>query len=591
MHINMSKFSLIIIFSILQLSFAISQTKIASIDISGNDFLTASNIQSLMVSKKESFFKSDQFNLDLKTIRDKYKSSGYLYMKFDENNVAFSDDSSFVEISLKINEGNQVVVGKIEIEGNLSVSDETIRKLFTTKVNENLNDNVLNFDIQELLKLYESKNLPFARISVKDISVYKENNNEKIKIELSVVENSLVEIEQVKIKGNEITEDYVITRELKLDKNKSVTAESLQEMKQRLDKLNIFEFIDDPKIYSVKNTNQSGLLIEVKEGNTNTFDGVIGYNPPNGNETSGYLTGLINVSFRNLFGTGRKIQARYMQEVKQTQEIELSYLEPYFLKLPFNINFGFLQRVQDTAYTSRNLDFKGDLLYNDNFTISLLAGYYRVIPSDIINPSYYVADSQILFTGLELRYDSRDNIYIPEKGFLVWSNYSYGNKTIYNSDQVQGLLYNNSYAIQRYYLQLDFYSSFAARQTLLLRLMGGEVNSDKLDETDFFRIGGVKYIRGYRYEQYLASQLAAGNLELRYAISRKGFLFGFYDYGYYYRPDDPLNNFPVQSGFLYGYGLGIRLESGIGTIGVSYALGKDAGFLDGILNFGLVNDF
>lgn len=587
----MSKFSLIIVFSILQFSSAIAQNKIASIDISGNEYLTAGDILNLMVSKKEGSFRQDQFNLDLKTIRDKYKSSGYLYMKFDENKVEYSEDSSFVEISLKINEGNPVVVGKIEIEGNLTVSDEKIRNLFTTKVNGNLNDNTLNFDIQELLKFYESKDLPFAKISIKEISVYKENNDEKLKIELSVIENSKVQIDQVKIKGNETTEDYVIIRELKLDKNKTVTAQSLQEMKQRLDKLNIFEFIGDPKIYSVKGSEQSGLLIEVKEGNTNTFDGILGYNPPNGNETSGYLTGLINVSFRNLFGTGRKIQARYLQEVRQTQEIELTYLEPYFLQLPFNINFGFLQRVQDTAYTSRNLDFKGDLLYNDYFTISVLAGYYRVIPSDIINPSYYVADSQILFTGLELKYDSRDNIYIPEKGFLAWSNYSYGNKTIYNSEQFQGIFADDSYAIQRYYLQLDFFSTFVTRQTLLLRLMGGIVRSDRLDETDYFRIGGIKYIRGYRYEQFLASQLAAGNSELRYAISRKGFLFGFYDYGYYYRPSDPINNFPEQSGFLYGYGLGIRLESGIGTIGVSYALGKDAGFLDGILNFGLINDF
>lgn len=587
----MLKFSIIIIFSILQISSAVTQTKIASIDITGNDFLSASGILNLMVSKKEGNFKEDQFLIDLKTIRDKYKTSGFLYMKFEEENVKFNDDSSFADISLKINEGNQVEIGKIEIEGNLVVSDEEILKLFRTKISDNLNDNTLNNDILELLKLYESRELPFAKVRVKDVSVYKEGNTEKLKIELSVEENSRVQIEEVLIKGNETTKDYVIIRELKLDQNKTVTAKSLQDMKQRLDRLNIFEYIAEPKIYSVKKNEKSGLLIEVKEGNTNTFDGVIGYNPPNGTETSGYLTGLINVSFRNLFGTGRKIQARYMQEVKETQEIELAYLEPYFLQLPFNINFGFLQRIQDTAYTSRNLDFKGDLLYNDNFTISLLAGYNRVIPSDIINPSYYVADSQILFTGLELKYDSRDNIYIPEKGILGRTNYSYGNKTIYNSDEVQGLFYDDSYAIQRYYIELDFYSSFASRQSLLLRIMGGEVNSDVLDETDYFRIGGIKYIRGYRYEQYLASRLAASNIELRYSISRKGFLLGFYDFGYYFRPEDSVNNFPEQSGFLYGYGLGIRIESGIGIIGVSYALGKDAGLLDGILNFGLVNDF
>ena len=111
----MLKSSIIIIFSFLQLNSAISQTRISSIDITGNDFLSASGIQNLMVSKKESIFKEDQFLIDLKTIRDKYKSSGYLYMKFEEENVKFNDDSSFADIFLKIDEGNQVVIGKIEM--------------------------------------------------------------------------------------------------------------------------------------------------------------------------------------------------------------------------------------------------------------------------------------------------------------------------------------------------------------------------------------------------------------------------------------------------------------------------------------------
>ena len=111
----MLKSSIIIIFSFLQLNSAISQTRISSIDITGNDFLSASGIQNLMVSKKESIFKEDQFLIDLKTIRDKYKSSGYLYMKFEEENVKFNDDSSFADILLKIDEGNQVVIGKIEM--------------------------------------------------------------------------------------------------------------------------------------------------------------------------------------------------------------------------------------------------------------------------------------------------------------------------------------------------------------------------------------------------------------------------------------------------------------------------------------------
>ncbi len=567
-----------------------AQTIVNSLDVSGNNYLTSTDIDNLMLTKKNGVFKQDQFQIDLKTIRDRYKSSGYLFAKFDEEKILFSNDSSFADITLKINEGKKITIGKIEFQGVSSLSKNAILKNFDTKIGDNLNDNVLNQDIADLLKTYEKLGLPFAKINITDISVYKDNGNEKIKIDLAVTENSKVKIDQIKIKGNDNTKDYVIIRELKLDKNKTINSQTTGEMKERLDRLNIFESVSDPRIYTIKSSDETGLLIEVKEGNTNTFDGVLGYVPPSGN-LPGYFSGLVNVSFRNLFGTGRKLEAKYQQEVQQTQELSFRYFEPYFFSLPLNLSFGFLQRIQDSTYTKRNLDLKGDFLFSDKFTLSAVGGYERVIPSDIPDPPYVIADSRILSTGVELIYDSRDNIYIPGKGFLYKTYYSYGNKRIFNIAQLQGLGYKEVYSIQRYSIDMDFYSSFIKRQTLLLRLFGGEVRSEKLENSDYYRIGGNKYIRGYRNEQFLASRLAVSNLELRYAISRKGFLFIFYDAGYYFLPPDITNNIEEQSGFLHGYGIGVRLETGLGLIGVSYALGIGNGLLEGNLNFGLINEF
>ncbi|MEP7146007.1 MAG: POTRA domain-containing protein, partial [bacterium] len=558
-----------------------SQTKINSLEISGNRYFTSTDLLNSMVTRKDGNFNKNQFLTDLKTIRDKYKSSGFLYAKVSEERIEYTDDSSFIDIRLKIDEGKKVPIGEIEVSGGISLSRENILKMFETKVGENLDDNVLNSDIQELLLAYEKIGLPFAKVNVNDISIYKDGGADKLKIKLSVTENSRVKIEQVKIKGNETTEDYVILRELQLNKNKVINSQALQLMKERLDRLNIFETVDDPKIYTLSNKKQSGLLIKVKEGNTNTFDGVIGYVPPSSGNGNGYFTGLVNVSFRNLFGTGRKLEAKYQQEVRETQELEFKYLEPYFFNFPLNINFGFLQRIQDTTYTKRSLDLKADFLFSDKFTISGIAGYERVIPSDVANPNFIIADSRIFSSGVEIKFDNRDNIYVPSKGFLYRTFYSYGNKRIFNIAQFQRLGFAENFSIQKYYLNLDFYFSFLKRQTNLIRLFGGEVRSGKLEDADYFRIGGTRYIRGYRNEQFLASRLAAGNFEFRYSISRKGFLFSFYDAGYYFRPADAINNFPEQSGFLYGYGLGIRLDTGLGLIGVSYALGKDDGILDG----------
>lgn len=570
---------------------AFTQTKVISIDISGNSFLSNSDILNMMITKKDGNFNPDQFRTDLKTIRDRYKSAGYLYAKFSEDEIDFGEDSSYAEIKLKIDEGKKVLIGEIDIQGNISISDEKILNNFTTKKGEPLYDVSLNNDILELLKTYEKLQLPFAKVNVSDISVYKQGDEDFLKLELSVTENSKVTIDQIKIRGNESTDDDVIIRELKLDKNKNINSESLQEMKERLDRLKIFSSVSDIKVYSLKNENKSGLLVEVVEGNTNTFDGVLGYVPPAGTDDAGYLTGYVNVSFRNLFGSGRKLEATYEQLVAETQELSFRYYEPYIFGLPLNAEFQFLQRIQDTTYTRRYIDLKADFPYSDQLTISAIAGFERVIPSDNINANLVIADSRTLSIGTEIKYDNRDNVFVPTKGFEFKTFYSYGSKEIYNIEQFQSLGYSQFYSVQKYSGQMDYYFSFVDRQSNLLRLFAGEINSEKIEDADFFRIGGSKFIRGYRIDQFLASRLALASLEARFSISRKGFLFGFYDTGYYLKPSDAINNFTEQSGVLYGYGIGIRLETGLGLMGVSYALGKDNDILDGIINFGLINDF
>jgi outer membrane protein insertion porin family len=98
-------------------------------------------------------------------------------------------------------------------------------------------------------------------------------------------------------------------------------------------------------------------------------------------------------------------------------------------------------------------------------------------------------------------------------------------------------------------------------------------------------------VRGYREGQFLASRAAWSNLELRYSLTRRSFAAAFYDFGYYKSPSDDFYNVPAQEGFIYGYGLGIRVETALGMFGVSYALGRGDSILEGKLHFGLVNDF
>jgi outer membrane protein insertion porin family len=82
-----------------------------------------------------------------------------------------------------------------------------------------------------------------------------------------------------------------------------------------------------------------------------------------------------------------------------------------------------------------------------------------------------------------------------------------------------------------------------------------------------------------------------GNLEYRLLLTRRTFAFVFFDAGYYLRNADTRQNIHELSAFKTGYGLGLNLETGLGILGVSFALGKGDSFSQGKIHFGIINEF
>lgn len=92
---------------------------------------------------------------------------------------------------------------------------------------------------------------------IDEITLYDETNP-KIRIGITIKEESKIKIANVRIKGNEDTDDNVILRELRIKDDKTVTRESMSDMKFRLEKLNIFSSVEEPQIYTIQSRNESG---------------------------------------------------------------------------------------------------------------------------------------------------------------------------------------------------------------------------------------------------------------------------------------------------------------------------------------------
>ena len=561
---------------------------IRTIELNGNSAFTTREILQWLSSRPARDYSAALLANDRQTIVEHYRRQGFLAAWVDSVQLVFTSDTSSVDLAIRISEGRQTVVGSITCTGVTVFPPAELLGDFEVHNGDPLNESVLERDIESLLARYEQHGYPFAQCSVSRLSGRTGTDQDTLDITLAVLEHELVAIDEIKVEGNTETDPSVVIRETRISPGEVYSPSKTEAIRQRLNRLNIFASVDEPQVYLRRE--KGGLLIRVQEGNTNTFDGVLGYVPGALPDESGYVTGLASVSMRNLLGTGRKLNFQWQREDRHSQELGLRYVEPWLFSLPVNIGFGFLQRQQDTSYVRRVFDTRAELMMSEVLSISALFGVESVIPSaDTVLRR--VTKSSTTTAGLELQYDGRDDPYSPNSGVRYRTDYQYGRKRLSGASATTVGQGSGGATVQRFGLDLEVYVPLFTRQVLALAVHGRELRSGQIEDGEMFRLGGFRTLRGYRESQFVGSRVAWANTEYRLLPGRRTFLYGFIDTGYYYRPGDPAQSVVQSDAFKYGYGVGVQLETALGLVGVSFALGQGDSFSDGKVHFGLINEF
>ena len=587
--IRLTKFSFL--FFLVLTTFSFSQ-KLSSFEVIGNH--NFDNSQYLQWSG----LRIDQ--LYFKGIVDSAKSriaknlllQGYYLSKFENSKLELSRDLSTFSISLKIDEDSPVIIKNIFVKDDDSTDRNEIINRFDFLKNQILNKEDIEINIDQTLSYFENIGHPFAKVIITSINVYHDSTNNKndADLYLKIDRGTEYKIDKVEISGNTSTKDYVILRELRLEPGESYSQSRIEEFPKRLNRLKFFDPVAVPQYY-INSKNEGVLKIEVKERNTNNFDGIIGYIPPAKNENSGYVTGLVDVSLRNLFGTGRAAAIKWNKYNRNSQELDLKYLEPWFLNFPININLNLYQKIQDSTYVQRRLEVSLEYLATETISASVILSTESVIPTERTIPVFTVYNSSYLTTGLNLKIDSRDDPYSPTEGVLFVNSYIYSRKSINGPLQYIFTNLDTRIDLQRFALTFYTYHLLFGKQVIAIGVNARELRGSSFENSDLYTLGGTNTLRGYREQQFLGSRIFWSNLEYRFLFSRRTFGFLFFDTGYYLRPEDLIKSISKQEEFLYGYGLGINLETGLGVLAVSYALGIGDTFSDGKIHFGILNEF
>ena len=559
---------------------------VRSINFEGNHTLSASQLASLLSLTKDGVFSEQLLRAGLDRILDLYKNQAYLHTRVDSVSMKRDTVRRDIEVRVFLTEGKPSVMRQIEFDGCRIFSSSDLIAVMRMHKGDLFISSILEQDVQSILQLYERTGYPLAKVVIQNVSFTDSAEEMSATVQIHIDEGKELHITQLRVEGNNTTKEYVISREARLHTNELFRSDLPEKIKQRLDHLQLFSSVSLPELY-VTDTGQAGLDVRVVEGNQNSFDGVIGYVPSSTAGGSGYVTGLVNISLRNLFGTGRKLSARWYQENQSSQETELHYFEPWVASYPVNAQIGYFQRKQDSTFVKMQYDLTAELMVTDEFSLGASFSQCGVYPTAGYGSSI-MPESKTTSVGVSIRYDSRDNPTTPAQGILYSTEYQTGSKQTSVSELFPAEEKSNT---QRLVFDLSSYLSVFLRQVLATELHLRDFSSSTMDVSDLFRLGGASTLRGYREGQFLGSRVVWTNIEYRFLVAPRSFFYGFVDIGYIVQPVIAAIGMTASEQSKIGYGIGVRMDSSLGLIGVSFAFGEGDTFSTSKIHIRLINEF
>jgi outer membrane protein assembly factor BamA len=516
-------------------------------------------------------------------------NSGRAFSRIDSIVYSITADSSAAQLAVYLFEAEELRQGDISLQNIDSLQAAQLKSRFNSRRGQALDAERLQQDMDDAVTQMEQRGYPFARFDLQSVQIDSLHKDAQgLKVTLNGVAGPKLVIREVQIIGNKVTRKQVLLREIRIKPGDYYDHLKVGRIRNRLLRLNYLSEVEEPELFWTTGQ-EGGLLVRVKEGTSSRFDGIIGYVPATTDER-GYFTGMIDISLGNLLGTGRALEAHWQKRDQKTQDIKLSFWEPWIAGVPVSAGVAFSQLIQDTTYVQRDLQLNTVMPLLENLSITAQLASQSITPDSLGSYGLGLLRSRTETAAIGLEYDSRDDRINPRRGVFYGTAVQAGKKkNLGPDDLIEQQQVRKSSTNKRILLDLEFYVPLWKRQVFAWTLHGRQIQSNEgiIPLPDQFRLGGARTLRGYREDQFRGSIVSWSALEWRYLLGRRSRFFCFMDAGYFSSKDRQTRN----EGYKVGYGFGFRLETGLGMMGVDYGLGQGDTALAGKVHVGLVNEF
>ncbi|MFO0727017.1 MAG: outer membrane protein assembly factor BamA [Myxococcota bacterium] len=435
-------------------------------------------------------YRAEAFQVDLLRISSAYFDRGYINVKVEPPDIEISPDRKYLYITIRIEEGEQYSVGKLDFSGDLIAEKPELFDLIKSKEGEIFNRSMLGADLQSLKTRYEDDGYAYANITpLTQIDATKRT----IGITFDIQKGNKVYYERINIVGNSKTRDKVIRRELRIYEGELTSATFRELSKRRVQALGYFEKVEI-KMRKGSTDELQIVDVEVKERATGTFQ--IGA----GLSSAENFIITAQIAQENFLGRGQSVALSASISGIQ-QQFQLRFTEPYLLDSDWTFSFdAFNYSTSFRSFVRQS--FGGDLtlghpIFIDElkllFTYTLEFVQSQASDGVSLQPAFAALSDKGRISSLRatLLYDSRDNRLFPTEGH-------YHTLSVEVSDTFLGA--TESRQFQKYRLLNRYYHPVFWKVVGKLSARWGLINSSApagLAPSEKFILGGINSVRGY----------------------------------------------------------------------------------------------